>query len=132
MKSNLDAMFKTDKNLEKEGVWFEVADGVKFLIKRFGGANSEAVKKAMAKYYKPHAKMVERGIMPVHKEVEIMAKVFVDVCLIDWEGVEIDGEIVPFNKEKAVEFFCGLPELLDTLMEYAQGQESFKEDLGNS
>jgi len=132
MKTNLDKAFKSDKKMETEGIWLELSEGVKFRVARFGGGNSSAVKKAMAKYYKPYARAIEKGLLAEEKEREVMAKAFVDSCVLDWEGIEIDGELTPFSKEKAVEFFLSLPDLLDVVVEYASAQESYKEDLGNS
>lgn len=130
MKSNLDKLFKQNTSLEQEGVWFEIDGGPKFLIRRFGGANSE-VKKAMVKYYKPVAKLIERNLLGDEKEKAIMSKAFIAACMIDWDGIEIDGEPTPYSFDVAVELFKGLPELLDTLMDYAQDSENYREEVGN-
>jgi len=132
MKINLDKSFKTDRKMEIEGIWFEISEGVRFKIARFGGSNSVEVKKAMAKFHKPYAKAIEKSLISDEKERSIYCKSFVHSCVIDWEGIEIDGEIAPFSKEKAVEVFCQLPDLLDTLVEHASSQDNYKEDLGNS
>lgn len=130
MKSNLDSSFKQDANLEKNGVWFELNNGIKFLVRRFGGSNAE-VKKAMVKYYKPVAKLIEKGLLDSEREKEILARAFIHACIIDWEGVEIEGEIAPFSVDVAEKLFSSLPELLDTLMEYSQESENYREELGN-
>jgi hypothetical protein len=132
MKTNLDSLFKGDKQTESDGVWFEVSEGVKFRVKRMGGNNQAEVAKATTKYYTPYAKLIEKNLMPLEKVAKITAKIFVDSCLIDWEGVEIDGQEAPFSKETAVAFFTELPDLLTVLMDYAGSVESFREDLGNS
>ena len=132
MKTNLDFKFKTDKNLEKSGVWFKVADTeIKFLIRRFGGANEAEVKKAHAKYFAPKAKQIEANQLSDEEATELLIKTFVDVSLVDWSGVEIDGELAEFDKEKAVEIFKQYPELFQTIFEYAKDFQSYKEDLGN-
>jgi len=130
MKSNLDKQFKQDSSLEKEGVWFEIEGGVRFLVRRFGGTNSE-VKKAMVKFYKPVAKLIERNLLDGEKEKVILTKAFVHSCLLDWEGIEIDGEKASFSFEVAVDLLTSLPELLETLMEYAQDAENYREEMGN-
>jgi len=132
VKTNLDALYKTNTSLESTGVWFEINDETAFLIKRFGGTNAEAVKRAMAKYYKPHSARIEKGTLDSKKEDEIMAKVFVEACLLDWKGVEIDGEVKDFDRSLATEFFVALPELRLDLFNYATSAESYKETLGNS
>ena len=142
MKSNLDKFFKTDKDLEKTGVWLTISDDVGFLVKPFRPENP-AMKQAMATHFKPVARQMELGTLDPEKEREIMAKLFVQVSLIDWKGIEIDGQPTPFAKDVAIKFLIGLPDLFKTLMEYAQdfrnyqpeGEENhpeFKVDVGNS
>lgn len=132
MKTNLDLQFKTDQNLEMGGVWFDVTDKASFLIRRFGGLNSQRVKQAMALEYKPFARQVELGTMSADQERRILVKVFVDASLVDWRGVEIDGKEATYSKESAINLLMGLPELFDTLIKYASGADSYKENLGNS
>jgi hypothetical protein len=132
MKTNLDSLFKTDNALEKEGVWFMVSEEAGFLVRRFGGANASKVKQAIAKYYKPYSRQVENGTIAAEKEKEILVTSFVEASMVDWKGIEIDGEIVPYSREVAIKFFCALPELFEAIYSYATAVESYKEDLGNS
>lgn len=132
MKSNLDNIFKSDKDLEKDGVWFSVSETTSFLIRRFGGFNSSKVKAALAKYYKPYARLIEMGTLPEEKEKEIMVKVFVESSIIDWKGVEIDGKEVEFSIDAAVKLMTALPELSETLLSHASDTKNYREDLGNS
>ena len=132
METNLDSLYKTNGKEEKEGIWYEINDEVSFKVKRFGGENADAVKRAMAKHYKPYAARIEKGTLEQSREDKIMAKVFVEACLIDWKGVEIDGEVKDYNQELAVDFFVALPELRSDLFTYATSADTYKEDLGNS
>lgn len=131
MKTNLDKYFKTDSKLETEGVWFDLDDNVGFLVRRFGGNNSPSVKAAMQKHYKPYARQIEAGTLDQKKDLEIGVKVFVNACMLDWKGVEIDGKEVPFSKEAAVDLLIKLPDLSKALIDYAQSLDSYKVDLGN-
>jgi hypothetical protein len=101
-------------------------------LRRFGGANAQRVKAAMAKYYKPFARQVELGLLDPTKEREILVKAFVEACMIEWQGVEIDGQEVEYSPEAAIKLLTSLPELFDSLHSYASSFDSFKEDLGNS
>lgn len=130
MRSNLDSMFKMDEGLEKDGVWLEIADGVRFKVRRFGGSNPE-LKKAHAKYFKPVAHLSDKGLLPQEKEQEIFVKAFVHSCMIEWTGVEFDGEIKEYTPELAISLFTKLPDLFETIIEYARSRETFKEDVGN-
>lgn len=132
MKSNLDKLYKTDSNLEKDGIWFDIDENVGFKIKRLGGKNSTEVKKAHAKHYKPFARQIKTGTLSSEKELEISIKTFVESSVVDWKGIEIDAEPKEFSKEQCEKLLIQLPELANTLIEYATSYEYFKEDLGNS
>jgi len=132
MKTNLDKFFKTNSQLEENGVWFDIVpDEVGFLVRPFKGTNPR-IKAAMAAYYKPYAKQIEMGTMDLDKQNEIQIKLFIDVCLVNWKGVEIDGQEVPCNKENALRVFRELPDLFDTLWKHCQDFNNYKVDLGNS
>lgn len=123
-------MFKCDENLEKTGVWFEMPNGASFLVSRFGGRNDK-LEQVHAKLYKPYAKLIEKNLLSKEKQNEIYRDAFIQACLLDWKGVEIDGEEVPFSQDAAKELLGELPELLDILVENAQNVDSFREDVGN-
>lgn len=130
MKTNLDKHFKTSEELEKNGVWFDISDNVGFLLRPFKTTNPR-VKAAMAHYYKPYARQVELGTLDQAKQLEIQIKIFIDVCLVDWKGVEIDDKVAEYKPEVALKFFTALPDLFDTLWRHATDFNNFKEDLGN-
>jgi hypothetical protein len=132
MQTNLDSLFKTQKSLETDGVWFKVSPETSFCLRRFGGGNAHKVKQAMAKYHKPHARLIENDALPIEEVNKIMAQVVASSCLIDWKGVVVDEKELPCTFENAVKLFTSLPELFNALFEYISGVESFKEDLGNS
>jgi hypothetical protein len=131
MKTNLDKFFKTSENFEKNGVWFEISDTIGFLIRPFKATNPK-VKAAMASHYKPYARQIEMGTLDLEKQLEIQIKIFLDVCLVDWKGVEIDGKEVEYTSENAYKFFRALPELFETLWKHANDFTNYREDLGNS
>lgn len=129
--SNLDSLFKTSDDLEKNGVWFELDSKTGFLLRPFRQSNPR-IKAAMAKYYKPYARQIDNDTLDLEKQREINMNLFMDVCLVDWRGIEIDGEEKPFDRESALTLFKRLPELFDNLWKHAQDFKNYKEDLGNS
>jgi hypothetical protein len=131
MKSNLDKLFKTSQTHEDGGVWFQVSPEVQFLVKRFGGFNAPKVKSALAKYFKPYAKQIELGTLSQDKEQEIMFKVFVESCVTDWQGIEIDGQLKPFNTEDCLKLFTQLPDMAQLIIQYASDFNNYREELGN-
>lgn len=132
MKTNLDKLFKTSSTLERDGVDFALDEKTSFRVRRFNSQNHR-VKAAMASYYKPYARQVELGTLPQEKSTEITMKLFIDVCLVSWEGVEDENEQpIECNKENALKLFKSLPDLFEALWKYANDFENYKEDLGNS
>lgn len=131
MKTNLDKFFKTSTALEENGVWFDISEKIGFLLRPFKPTNPK-VKAAMANYFKPYARQVELGTLEMDKQLEIQINIFIDVCLADWKGVEIDDKEVECNPENAKKFFKALPDLFDTLWKHAGDFNNYREDLGNS
>lgn len=132
MKTNLDKLFKASETLQKEGVDFAIDDKTSFKVRHFNSSNPR-IKAAMATHYKPYARQMELGSIAQEKSDEITRKLFVDVCLVSWQGVEDDkGKAIDFTKENALKIFKDLPALFDTLWKYANDFTNYKEDLGNS
>lgn len=131
MKTNLDSVFRTNKELEENGVNFAINEVTSFRVRHFTPLNPR-VKAAMTAYYKPYARQVELGTLDPKKDQEIRVKLFVDICLVSWEGVEIDGKPAECNKDNAQKIFKALPTLFDTLWKYANDFVNYKEDVGNS
>jgi len=136
MKSNLHKNFKTNSALEEQGVFFQVEEGVKFLIARFS-ADSEKVQAATLKYLKPYVRQIQSNQLSAKKRTEISVTTFVHACVIGWEGVtDAEGNLIPFSKENCIELLLELPELFRTLEEYSSDANNYKDDvkeeLGNS
>ncbi len=139
MKSNLDKLFLANTDLEKDGVDFiiqeknekEGLEEISFRLRRYNDQNPRH-KAAQAAHYKPHARQIELGTLSASKMRELLAKTFIDVCLVSWTGVQDEkGEPITYTKESALALFTRLPDLFDTLWNHASDFKSFKEDVGN-
>lgn len=132
MKTNLDKLFKTSRELEVEGRRFEIDDSTFFQIRRYFAGNPK-IKESLTAHYKPYAKQVDMGTMLPEKMREIEIKVFVETCVITWEGIlDENGQPIPFSQDNAIKLFTGLPDLFDKLKEYAEDFNNYKFDVGNS
>ena len=133
MKTNLSKYFASDSNLEADGVWIDLAEDVSFKIKRFGGKNAAKIKLLQAKYMKPYARQIEKGILDPEKERSIYIKIFSESCMVDWKGVvdENDKEI-SFSIDNAINLFSNLPDLFDFIVAESLNTDNYREDLGNS
>lgn len=135
-------LFKTDEDLEKEGIWIQYGEAsngqqIGFKIARAGGQNT-AFAKALEKATKPYRKAIQTGMLDDKTADSIYKQVFIDTVVLDWKNVEnSDGEILKFNKENAIKLFSDLPELFADLREQAGNVSLFRaevrnKDLGNS
>jgi len=133
MKTNLDKFFANDEKSETEGIWVEVADGVEFKLKRFGGRNSSKIKYLQQKYLKPYARQIEKGLLDDKKERALYIKIFVEACMVDWKGIKDESDAtIDYSLDNAQQLFTDLPDLFDFLVGSATNDEAYREDLGNS
>lgn len=132
MKTNLDKEYKNNEKEEKEGIWFDIKEGVGFLVRRFGGYNSPKMKAAIAQHLKPYSYQIQKETLDHKKEIEIYTKLFVDSCVVDWKGIEIDGKIEEFSKDRCTELLIARQELLKDLIKYSEDSKNYREELGNS
>lgn len=131
MKTNLDSFFKTDEKLSEDGVEFFIGRTT-FKLRHFSQTNPR-VRAAFAKHYKPVARQVDLGTLDPKEDLVIRIKIFIDVSLIGWSGLEDEnGEEIEFSKEAALELFKRLPDLFTALWDHANDFKNYREDLGNS
>lgn len=129
--------FKTDKSVEKEGIWVDYAEDGRFKVARIGGSNKR-FNKVYTRLTRPHRKQMEHGMLSDKVGEEILRKAFVDGCLLGWEGItDEEGNPLAYNKENALALFEQLPELLADLVDVARSREGFlavlrEEDAKNS
>lgn len=139
---NLYKLFKTDENLETDGIFIEYGetdDGkpVRIRIARAGGKNT-AFTKALEKATRPHRKAIQSGSMDNATADRLYRDVFADTVVLGWENVTgPDGKPLEFNKENVLKLFQDLPDLFQDLREQAANAALFREavleeDLGNS
>lgn len=132
MKTNLDKLFKVDDKAVETGVWFDLTDTAGFLVRPLRESNPN-FKAAMAKYYKPYAKQIQLGSFDdTVKGKELQVKLFVEACLLDWRGIEIDGVDTKYSPDIAIKFLMALPDLFQTLWNHCQDFKNYQQDVGNS
>jgi len=85
-----------------------------------------------AKFIKPYARQIQKGILPEEVERKIYIKTFVKVSMVDWKGVQDENGEVAYSEEAAIDLFNQLPELFDDVVAAASDFETFRDDLGKS
>ena len=122
---DLRKAFGTNHELEQKGVWIAYDDSCAFLIGRIGGSNDTFSRRVNA-LLKPHRHQVQADTLPPEKYQSIAMAAFVETVLLDWKGVELDGEELPFTKENALKLFRELPDLFNDLFNQAKSTANFR------
>lgn len=138
---SLYKLFKTNENLETDGVWLEYGqtekgEPIRIKIARAGGHNS-AFSKALEKATRPYRKAIQTGMLDNKTADKLYKEVFADTVVLDWINVEgPDGQPMEFKRENVLKLFEDLPDLFADLREQANNVALFREevreaDLGN-
>lgn len=119
--------FATDKVAENEGIWEEIGDGAKVLVARVGNKKWEA---AMERLRKPHLKSLRRrGRLQDEVAEKITIEAMAEALLLDWEGIEEEGEVVAYSKENATRFLTDYPEFRNMVYGIASDAEVYRQEL---
>jgi len=114
---NLFEAFGTDKDLEQNGVWFEVTPGVRFLCRRMGQMNKK-FKKEFGNRMKAHQRQYQQGTLDPELADSITKDTFIHSVLMDWEGVtDREGKELDFNFNNARWLFDELPDVYSAIFE---------------
>ena len=89
-----------DEKLESEGVWFSIDSTTRIKVAR---AFTQKYGKVLRNEMKPYRYALDHGMLNEEKSSQIMAKVMAECVLMDWEGLTLNGEEVPYSTEKAYE-----------------------------
>lgn len=115
-KTDLRSVFGSNKAKEEDGVWVEIAPGVRLRIRR---ANSDAAMEVLKRLRKPYGKMQK---IPDHIAEQITHKYVAEGLISDWEGIVLNGEdLGPYNAEKAFKLVTD-PEVGKDFREFVSGQ----------
>lgn len=131
---DLDKLFATDTNLEEEGVWVDIGDNAKIKIARLGNSKSKELFKAINRQQKIKKKYLEDT--PEEEVIPVLAK----AILLDWDGIKIKGEVLPYSYANAVKALTEYKDFRNLVLELSMEAETFrkqeiednKEELGKS
>jgi len=115
--------FATDKEKEKNGVWLDVGPNCKTLIARVGNPNYLREFKRLTKV---HTQSIRRGIMEEEVADAILIKVMAKTILLDWEGMEEDGEPIPYSVDAAIRLLTMYKDFRDLISEISNTMDAYK------
>lgn len=126
--------FKTDENIEKNGIMLEygTTDGgapIRIRIARAGGANLKFAR-LLEQKTKPYRRQLQMETMDQNVQVAVLREVFAESVVLGWENVEDEnGKPLPFSKENCIKLFTDLPDLFADVREQANKSVLFRADI---
>lgn len=127
--------FRTNTATEIDGRWEQLTDGSRIKVARWG--NPKFVR-ALDDEQAPYRTLISSGKLPADIDRAILDRVAAKTILVDWEGLELDGEALDYSSDTAF-LLLNDPELHEfrelvfNLARQGDGyrKEADKDELGN-
>lgn len=132
--SSLYSQFKTDTNVEKEGVILTYGMNskkkpIQIRIARAGGANTR-YSKLLEAATKPYRRQLQNETMDNDLAEQITQKVYAQSVILGWENVEDEnGNEMAFSVENCMKLFKDLPDLWSDIQTQATRAALFRADI---
>jgi len=128
--TSLSERFGTNKEKEKEGIWFTVhvdEDAgleTQFKITRQGVSNPKFLK-VTEKLTRPYRAMGDN--IPILLALELQKKAYMQVCILDWKNVNLGNGQLPFTIDNLKLVCDALPDVLNLLMTVSNDASNFQD-----
>jgi hypothetical protein len=94
--------FRVDLELEKEGAWVSFTDEIELRIARHGNPKFQD---AIRKETERRKAVLNVKELSEDMKVDVQKVAASEAILVDWRGLEDDGEAVPYTSEMALRYF---------------------------
>lgn len=131
---SLYKQFKTNENVERDGILLEYGENSKgktvaIRIARAGGANSQ-YQKLMEARVKPYRRQIQNETIERALVERLLRQVYAETIVLGWENVEDEsGKELPFTVENCVKIFEDLPDLFQDIQEQSQRAALFRQEV---
>lgn len=131
---SLYKQFKTDKNVEKEGIVLNYGknskgEDIEIRIARAGGANVQYAKLLEAKT-KPYRRQIQNETLDNEVAEKITKEVYAKAVVLGWTGVEDEnGKELEFSFENCMKLFDDLPDLWTDIQQQSTKAALFRADI---
>lgn len=123
------ASYKTNQELEKDGIELDLGEAGLFKIARAGGSNQKYLKRVQA-LSKPYRRAIQAGSIDQKDSDRIVITAFAEHVVLGWERVTgPDGQPLPYTTENAIQLFTDLPDLFQTIQESANDASLFRQEV---
>jgi len=121
--ADVKKLFGTDSTKEQEGVVHEMGEGLKMRIARIGNPNYQKRFQALSK---PHRRAIRRGTLADEVAEKLLIQCLAETIVLGWEGLEENGEEVPYSLENCVRILTDYPELRNYINDIANELEGYQ------
>lgn len=115
--------FGVDKKAAEGGKWFPLAEDGSVKVARL---NNAAFKAEAVRLQKPH--LAQLRVSRVDN-VELLDRITIEATaktiLVDWKDITMNGEVVPYSVEKAIELLTDYPDFREAISLLAVERENF-------
>lgn len=126
---SLYSLFKTNSNLETNGIWIEYGKNTRIKIARAGGQNKKYLASA-TKMNTEYKHQIANDLLEEELAEKLLLDVFVDTVILDWKGVTDEKGIeLPFCTENVRQVMTDLPDLFQDLRRMAGTLSLFREEI---
>ncbi len=120
---DLQKMFGTDKKLEEQGVWVEIDEKSKIKVARLGNLKFREFSRKLQN----NAKIATKYKIDDFNQNDLV-KLLANTILLDWEGIELNGEVLPYSIENAIKILTEFKDFTNLVVELANQMETFKNE----
>ncbi len=115
--------FRTDKQAEEEGVWIPLSATARIKVARIGNPkHTSALKRLSQPYVKPGMRLTD---LDDAVYTSVARQAIAETILVDWEGIEKDGNPLHYSKEAALDA-CGMEDFYTLVVNAASSLETFR------
>jgi hypothetical protein len=126
--TSLFAMFGASETDSEEGKWFPFNKEISVKVRRFKSKKSRNVRERIEA---PHKRLNKfGGKISDDVQNDITKEHMAEAILIDWKGVkDKDGNVVPYSKAAAMQFFTLLPEFMDQIATLSLDLDNYRDEV---
>lgn len=118
---DLSKVFKTDKQLEENGVWIAVDTDSAIKVARLGNTKS----KELGSKLQNNLKLANK-FNSVHVAEDTLITLISETVLLDWKGIKYEGEELPYSKENAKKVLTEFKDFRELVIQLSTEMETFK------
>jgi hypothetical protein len=121
---DIKKLFGTDRKAEEVGVWIDLGRGARVKIAR---DTSPAYRKKLQDVIRPYRGAITAGAMDDRAAHELFAKAAAGTILLDWAGIEADGQALPFSVAAAEQLMAEVPDFYKTIKTFSEDAALYRD-----